>query len=245
MAFDLSTGRINWVKRLGILDVWTAACDPNLGGNDDGPPNCDIVLGGDYDFCIAPTFIPGSSYTPYGLDILVAAQKSGFIYALDAETGDLLWQNNVTPGSEMGGFMWGIASDDAFVYYTAVNFAQKEYDLQLTSNKNDTVRISSSSAFGALSLIDGSIKWQRPTPPNTTSRVPPTVVNDLVITGISGSQSEPQLITPTSTGTAMILDKESGRIVAQYPQDSILYSGFVPVGDYLLFGTGYSTSPSG
>jgi outer membrane protein assembly factor BamB len=43
--------------------------------------------------------------------IIGAGQKSGIYYALDPDTGALLWQTQVGPGSSLGGIEWGSASD--------------------------------------------------------------------------------------------------------------------------------------
>ncbi|KAF3760917.1 Quino protein alcohol dehydrogenase-like protein [Cryphonectria parasitica EP155] len=241
VALDLATGAVNWVRHLGALDVYTVACDWTLGIDfGSGPPACDVVPGPDYDFGMAPTFIPASTNTPSGLDTVVVAQKSGWIFALSAETGDVLWYNDVTPGANEGGFMWGIAVDDNSVYYTAFNYARVQYEIQLSGSSNDTVNVSTS-VFGALHLIDGKVAWQVPSPPNTSSIVQPTVVNDVVITGISGVQTEPN-VDPVAPGSMLVLDKASGSILAEYALGNVLRGGLVPVDEYLLFGTGDKSS---
>lgn len=51
-----------------------------------------------------------------GVDVLVAGQKSGFVYGLDPATGRLLWKTKVGAGGPLGGVEWGMASDGRRVY---------------------------------------------------------------------------------------------------------------------------------
>ncbi len=44
--------------------------------------------------------------------MLVAGQKSGYVFALDpAQKGKILWQKRVGKGGVNGGVQWGMASD--------------------------------------------------------------------------------------------------------------------------------------
>lgn len=232
LALDLATGNINWVRHLGALDVWTEECalDPlSLG--------CDI-LGSDYDFGIAPTFIPASvGNTPLGVDIVVASQKSGYIFALRADNGDVLWHSNAAPGGLTGGIMWGIAVDDTAVYYTSANSGRVEYKLQLNGSDPSSVETIANSAFGALRLSDGKSLWQQPVPRNASSYIAPTVVNDVVMTGVTGDWVNGTI---EPTGTLVLLDKATGAVVGEYPINDIFERGAVPVGDYLLVVSGNS-----
>jgi polyvinyl alcohol dehydrogenase (cytochrome) len=53
---------------------------------------------------------------PGGAPLLLASQKSGAVYALDAADGRVLWQVRIGAGSPLGGIEWGSAADDAAVY---------------------------------------------------------------------------------------------------------------------------------
>ena len=44
-----------------------------------------------------------------GKDIVLAGQKSGHAWALDADTGKVLWSHRVGEGTALGGVHWGIA----------------------------------------------------------------------------------------------------------------------------------------
>jgi polyvinyl alcohol dehydrogenase (cytochrome) len=54
---------------------------------------------------------------PGGKRILIGAQKSGVVTALDPDrAGEIVWQKRVGNGSEHGGVQWGVAADQRNVY---------------------------------------------------------------------------------------------------------------------------------
>ena len=102
LALDMNTGAVKWATRLmnwnqpGIAngsDDWNTACFI--------PPytNCpQPVPGPDYDFGSSPNEI--TYQTPAGPNTIIGAgQKSGIYYALDPDTGAVLWSTQVGPGS--------------------------------------------------------------------------------------------------------------------------------------------------
>lgn len=84
LALDLDTGKIVWYKQLGGYDVWFGACNWHLN------PNCPPGPSPDADFGEAPMML--SMYrNKVKHDIVVAVQKSGFAWALDRDSGSLIW----------------------------------------------------------------------------------------------------------------------------------------------------------
>lgn len=84
VAFELGSGRIRWARRLGGYDIFFFAClVPN---NPDCPPGPNM----DADFSAAPMLLT-ISYNRTRRDVAVAVQKSGFAWALDRDTGDIVW----------------------------------------------------------------------------------------------------------------------------------------------------------
>lgn len=116
LAFDASTGQINWSRELSPLDAWNVACLGNSVGN---PSNCPPSPGPDADFGMAPSFVPASGYTPSAEDILVVGQKNGNLYAIGAQTGKLLWATATSPDGFEGGLIWGIAVGKLFFRFTS------------------------------------------------------------------------------------------------------------------------------
>ena len=236
LALDLDTGRINWIRQLGVLDAWNAACVSGLLG----PPipgssgACPPTPGLDADFGMAPTFVLGSEHTPYELDLVVVGQKNGNLYALSAASGMLLWTISTGPDGLEGGLNWGVSVDDTAVYYTAINLNRVNYTLPA----GDGNTVISNSAFGAASLKDGHILWQTAAPRNTTSIVANAVANDVVFVGATGNWSS-AAITPVGPGSFLSLDKKNGRILEEVPLDAYFHGAFAVVHDLIMFGTGY------
>lgn len=99
LALDLDTGKIVWAHHLGGVDVWNIACVYGT-----SQPNCPPASGPDYDFGEAPMLLTvhknkSKEFTTGDdddddeewQDIVVAGQKSGFVWALDRDDGHIVW----------------------------------------------------------------------------------------------------------------------------------------------------------
>lgn len=228
IAFDIQTGLINWARILSPLDAWQLACGGNLGFV--VPRNfsvCPYPPGPDADFGMAPTFVPGSSSTPYGRDIVVVGQKNGDIHTLSAQAGTPLWSTVTGPSGLVGGLIWGIAVDDTHVYFSNVNNAQQPFTL-LPGNATTITN----SGCGAASLLDGSLTWEIATPNDAISVVPPSGVNDVVFFGRTGNRTDLQ-------GGLVAVNKADGVIIRDYGLDSTFHGGIAIQDQYVMFGTGY------
>jgi polyvinyl alcohol dehydrogenase (cytochrome) len=107
VALDLSTGAIRWASQVTAGDSWNVACFTGASA-----PNCPEEAGPDADFGAAPALAKGAD----GKDYLLAGQKSGVAYALDPDSGDVLWQRRVGRGGEVGGVHFGIAAEGGKLY---------------------------------------------------------------------------------------------------------------------------------
>lgn len=232
IAIDLDLGIINWVHQLPALDAFSAACGyPGL-----APQNhtlCPQVPGLDYDFGMAPAYVPGSKSTPYGKDIVVVGQKSGILYGFSAQTGWLYWSTQTSPGGLGGGLSWGIAADDTRAYFTAINWGFADWHLQPSG------QLVNRSAFGAVSLATGAILWETAVPLNGTSYAPPSVVGDLVLVGKTGTDPNATQSYDTTNGSLIALDKTTGQVLLDYVLDTNIHSGVAIRDEYVLFGLGY------
>jgi len=122
IALDLDTGKQVWAYQAMASDVWNMACRSS---DEDSGPNCpwhqdENNIGRDFDFggsaILART--KGGLFGLGAKDVLLAGQKSGDLWALDAEAGKVLWHKKVGEGSPLGGNHWGIAADAKNVYLT-------------------------------------------------------------------------------------------------------------------------------
>ncbi len=106
VAMDMKDGSIIWHYQGTAGDAWNMACtiaDKSSCPEENGP---------DFDFGAPPILVTSES----GQDILLAGQKSGFVHALDAETGALIWKKRIGLGGFAGGVHWGMASDGKVLF---------------------------------------------------------------------------------------------------------------------------------
>jgi len=123
MAIDLTDGKVLWSNQVTPNDNWILGCvPPNTNycpsGNctEAGKGNCPVTTGPDHDFGASPIL----RTLPNGKRILIAGQKSAWVYGLDPdEDGKLLWKVKAGAGGSVGGIEWGMAADDAKVYAPA------------------------------------------------------------------------------------------------------------------------------
>jgi len=111
VAFRLDTGKKLWSRQFTPKDLWNSGCVAEK------KDNCPEAHGDDYDFGAPPIL-----QSVAGRDILVLAQKSGLVYALDPEQGSLIWKTRVARGGPLGGIEWGGAADHRYAYIPVSDF---------------------------------------------------------------------------------------------------------------------------
>ncbi len=120
IALELGTGRERWATQLTPNDRWNLACNPELFGFPPTPfPNCPLpnVDNKDFDFGSSPNIFV--AWKDGRLRTLVGAgQKSGIYHTLDAATGQIVWQTQVSIGgvAGSGGIQWGTSWDGQRLY---------------------------------------------------------------------------------------------------------------------------------
>ncbi len=163
IAMDIDTGKHRWVYQPTPNDVWTGGCRPT----NPADSNCPEKLGPDHDFSMSPLLTKG----PSGRDIVIVFQKSGMAYGLDPDKGGaLVWQYKTSDGSGMGG-QWGIAADEAQVYFgvngprnaqggmraTTIDTGQEVWSKPAAERMCGTARGCSSAQGAALTAIPGIV----------------------------------------------------------------------------------------
>ena len=98
IAYDLATGAENWIFQGTENDAFNMACGRRMG------PNCPKERGPDFDFGASPIL----TTTSEGTDLVLAGQKSGDVWALNPDNGELVWHRRLSPGSALGGVHWGM-----------------------------------------------------------------------------------------------------------------------------------------
>ena len=191
IAMSLDNGAIRWVYQATTGDIWNTGCIW-------GPQElCPKPEGPDFDFAAAPILASASD----GRDIVIAAQKSGYVFAINPDTGKLIWKNKVGRGGSTGGIEFGLAARGDSVFVGVV-----DYD---DGHKTPEPR---RPGLYALDLRSGQSLWQAPDSGETCRGLPLcvpgmyaaiTVTPDLVFTG-------------DTDGWLRIHDANDGRVLWHY-----------------------------
>jgi polyvinyl alcohol dehydrogenase (cytochrome) len=222
LALNLSTGAIKWATKLvnwqqpfvtDGSDDWNVSCFL--------PPfaNCPSNPGPDYDFASAPnliTYQTGSGRKT----ILGAGQKSGIYYALDPDTGAVLWKTQVGPGSTLGGMEWGSASDGKRIYVSIANL----FGIPTATGAHGS--------WAALDPATGAILWQVGDPNGSVALGPLTVSDGAVfVSSMAGSATAP---------TMLALNAATGQTLWSFAAGSSVNAGASVVDGVVYWGSGYA-----
>ena len=100
MALHLDTGAVAWVMQATQDDAFNMACTADV-----NHPNCPKPMGPDVDFGAPPILTQLSD----GTDVVLAGQKSGDVWAIKPDNGEVMWQTRIGRGGALGGIHWGMA----------------------------------------------------------------------------------------------------------------------------------------
>jgi polyvinyl alcohol dehydrogenase (cytochrome) len=107
LAFDLKSGAMKWAKQLSPDHSLQKNCADNRTATCKGALVAHLAF--DAPIILRPLL--------NGKRILLAGQKSGYVYGLDPDSrGKIIWQTQVGAGSPQGGIEWGMAADSEQVY---------------------------------------------------------------------------------------------------------------------------------
>jgi len=142
VAMDLKSGAIRWIFQATAGDAWNLACMPFIPDKS----NCPVENGPDVDFASPPALIARD-----GQEILVAGQKSGDVWALEPDSGKLVWHRKIGRGGNQGGQHFGLAVDQGRVYVP-----MSDYD-------DDMLPVSAARpGLYALDAFTGEMLWAAP-----------------------------------------------------------------------------------
>jgi len=210
LALDMTTGMIKWARRFSGYDVWDLACKYSQ-------PECPNPAGPDYDFGSGPNF--AGNYVGFG-------QKSGYYFALDADTGASVWSKLMGPGGPLGGILWGTASDGKNIYIASSNSTNSSY--KLINGQTVTWGF-----WSAVSGANGKILWQTPDPTQGTWDIGALSVSNGVV--YAGSLD----------GHVYAMNSATGAIVWSYASGGSVIDGPSIVSANLYWGSGYHRSGTG
>jgi polyvinyl alcohol dehydrogenase (cytochrome) len=229
MALDLNTGAIKWTTRVQGYDDGNGGC-PNL-------PSCPDPNGTDSDFAAGPNLfqavIGGKK-----VDVLGEGQKKGVYWALDPDTGKILWHTRIGPG--LGGREWGTATDGQRVYVPFADLSHLTYMLQPSGTQWN------GGSWSALDPATGNILWQTAAPDTCTLFSGRTVgcTVEGAVSVANGVVYVGALDNKLGDPTMFALDAATGQILWSFASGTVVHSGPSIVGDTIYWGSGYvSTKP--
>jgi len=235
VALDLTTGAIKWSFKGIEADVWTTMC--YVSGY--CIPGSDL----DYDFAQAPIIYTTSN----GVDVVGGGSKSGIYWALNRDTGALVWSYFTGAGNSGGGCGFGSSIDDNSIYIGNSNTGHNAVTMSDGSNCNG----------GFWTKIDkstGALRWKVCDPIDNPNYVAPAdhPFNNLAAGRIPASYSS--AFAPVTTnaaglvfvgsmdprGAVYALSATTGQIIWTYYLGGSVGASATISDGYLLWGSGYT-----
>lgn len=245
VALNLDTGAIVWTKKTMIYDSWNVGCGSSFTSF---PPPVESVCptpeGADGDFAQAPMLIP-ATINGKSIDLIVAGQKNGMFWALNAENGATVWSKQVGPGGKLGGHQWGSATDGVRVFFQTTNFEHKPIQLEAGLYKGKTIH---GGFWGALDPKTGNILWQTPDPATAfplTGNLSHILYGKKLGLGYFAAPMgaltyyNKMIFAGSLSGYMVALDALTGKILWQKKNEASVVSAPSIVDDTLFWGVGY------
>lgn len=141
MALAMDTGRVVWTRQTLAGDAWNTAC---LQMDAEARLPCPDPAGPDFDFGSSPALVT----LPTGQRLVLAGQKSGAMFGINADTGEVVWKTQAGAGGVLGGIEWGFSTDGTYVYASLSSAFEKQSG--------------QAGGLAAFKVADGSRYWTAP-----------------------------------------------------------------------------------
>lgn len=244
IAIRLSDGEEVWSHQATADDIYNAGCGLNPAP---GQLNCvraPETVYRDVDF--GASLILGR--LAGGKDLVFAGQKSGTVWALDPDTGKVIWRRDIGTGAANGGIHWGIAFKDDTLY---VPVAQIGRPLP----GGDPIDPNLKPGMYAVDARTGVIKWQYSATPDCANGRDKKTARCERNYGFSGAPTviDGAVVQGSLDGRLFVLDLKTGRELWKFDTlrdyttlngvpgkgGSIDGASIVGVNGLLLSGSGY------
>ncbi|HPI48644.1 MAG TPA: PQQ-binding-like beta-propeller repeat protein [Hyphomonadaceae bacterium] len=210
MAIGLADGKVRWSHQATANDIYIGGCSPT-GAPRQGSTRLNCVpevqtVYRDVDFG-ASTII---ARTASGRDMVLGGQKSGTVWAMDPDSGKIIWRTDLGTGGPGGGVHWGIAADDTHVY-APISSPGKDIPGQ-------KVPASIKHGIYALNLESGKVDWAFHVEPGCSEEARQFVPRCDAAFGLSGAPTVVgnRVIVGGQNGMLYVLDKTTGKLVWSY-----------------------------
>ena len=217
MALDLATGKVRWATRALPFDAWTVDCIPFLGDGD----KCPEPAGPGYDFGQAPALFTVKTARRQR-DLVGAGQKSGQYWAVDPDSGQVVYTTAAGPGGTAGGLQWGSAVDGKRVYTANANSNLVPWTLP-----DGTV--TTAGVWSGIDAATGALLWQTVPTHGGAASGPVTTANGVVF----GCSLDPN-------GFMYALDGATGEVLWEFGSGGSCLSGAAIADGMVFWGSGYS-----
>lgn len=232
VALDMDTGEVKWSTTVIPFDTWNTGCLPAALGLPIDPAHCPEPEGPDFDFGQAPmlhTVGTGKNQQ----DRLTIGQKSGQMWSLDAETGEVVWVTQGGIGGIAGGFIWGSATDGDRIYGAEANSFAATWDLIGGGQTN-------SGGWVAMDPTTGEVIWQTANPvPVAPAGGAATVANGVLYGCAQSSFIEGFLPPGFPLDNMFAMDAATGAILWSHYSGGACNSGAAVVAGTVYWGFGY------
>ncbi len=226
VALDLTTGAIKWGTKCSTADAWNGTC--STGGS-----ACPIPTGADYDFGSGANFFT-TNINGVPTDLVGAGQKSGTYWALDPDTGSVVWKQVVGPGGKGGGIVWGTATDGQRVYVAISNTSKTSYVLQPSGS------VWYGGSWAALNAATGAFIWQVADPGLDPIKIGEPALAVGPITTANGV-----VYVADTAGLMFALNASTGYTLWTFQAPGSVNNAPAIINGTLYWGTGYHNFPVG
>ena len=191
VAMEIESGKLRWVWQPTKGDVWNVSCIMP------GEASCPRNPGADWDFGAA-VILAGS---PDG-QLLLAGQKSGWIYALNPSGPKMVWKTKVGRGGMLGGIQFGMAVSGNTLFVPVNDWPDGKQSAA-----------SARPGLYALDVRDGHRLWQSPNTEATCASK-----GNLCTLGISAAVTATAdiVMAGASDGWLRIYDQKTGTVLWRY-----------------------------
>ena len=221
LALRLSDGAVVWATRTLTADVFSAQC---------------FFCGPDLDFGAAPNlFTVTDPATGQPRQVLGIGQKSGVYWALDPDTGSVVWSTKTGPGGLGGGVEFGTAVDADRIYVAEANTDNEPFLFTAGPLAGQMV---ATGFWSALNPATGAILWQTPDPAGSKNPGFVTAANGVLYAGSAAGEG----------GNMHALDARTGAVLWSFASGGSVFSAPAVVHGMLFWGSGYTRNgacPSG
>lgn len=223
VAMDMDTGAVKWVHKALPDDAWNLSCGIYfIPGLDFEVPGCPDNEGPDYDFGQGPALYTVTNPDGGKRDLVGAGQKSGVYWAVDADTGAVVWRTQAAPGGLAGGLQWGSSVDGTRVYVGNSNSEFKEWILEDGSSAGYR------GGWSALDAATGEILWETPNPAYERGMGPVSSANGVVYA-----------CSMDDAGHMYAMDAASGAVLWDFASGANCLGGAAISNGMVFWGSGY------